>query len=254
MIDRLNDKLEDQATDLYSQEYVEKYRANDLKALENLNSMFVKSFLAETFRDLIAKRNNDKEKIRILDIGCGTGRFFHCFNNNAIITGLDVSIDMLAEAKKPVKINETAIPELELINDKLTPTFVKERKCGFDLIYSVGVYGDHAKYSKDLFESCRAMLKPNGVALIDITDIETVGIARQKKWYGSFLKILLQLKPMQNLFPILSPRLGKYVNSQTIFSYCSQHSNVKSVAMEINNENWSGKKHFVYLQKNEEEP
>ena len=202
--DSLDDKLETQATNLYSKTYAKTYKENDLDALKNLNSILIKSLLTETYRKLLANKIDDKLKIRILDIGCGTGRFFHCFDKNSIITGLDVSAEMLEEARSPVGFNGATFPELNLIKGTLTPDFISNHKRGFDLIYSVGVYGSHAKYPYNIMNLCREMLKPNGVAILDIADIQTIGIARQKKWYGTILKILLQLKIVENILQLSS--------------------------------------------------
>ena len=248
-MDNSGQKLEKQAADLYSIAYARSYKENDLEALTNLNSMFVKSILSESFRNLESQRDHFGDKVRVLDIGCGTGRFFHCFDNNAIVTGLDVSLDMLEEARRPVGLSDNMMPDLNLIQGTLTSEFVSEHENAFDLIYSVGVYGAHAKYSNDILDFCREMLKPNGIAIIDVTDIQTVVIARQKKWYGNLLRILLQLRLFEKLLRKLSPRLDKYVSSNTINNYCEQTLDAKSIAMEINNTKWSGKTHFVYLQK-----
>lgn len=39
---------------------------------------------------------------RILDLGCGTGRYLHCFDESAYVIGVDVSRPMLEEAREPV--------------------------------------------------------------------------------------------------------------------------------------------------------
>src|ERR1044071_50686 len=41
--------------------------------------------------------------IRALEVGCGTGRYFHCLTHVEELTGLDISEDMLRSAENPVR-------------------------------------------------------------------------------------------------------------------------------------------------------
>jgi ubiquinone/menaquinone biosynthesis C-methylase UbiE len=40
--------------------------------------------------------------INVLDLGCGTGRYFHCIKNAKCLVGVDASWHMLEQAKSPV--------------------------------------------------------------------------------------------------------------------------------------------------------
>src|SRR6185436_15341361 len=39
--------------------------------------------------------------IRVLDAGCGTGRYFHCLRNTEQLVGLDLCPEMLEAARSP---------------------------------------------------------------------------------------------------------------------------------------------------------
>src|ERR1041385_9228822 len=41
--------------------------------------------------------------ISVLDVGCGTGRYFHCLKNVDLLIGLDISPEMLKAAESPVR-------------------------------------------------------------------------------------------------------------------------------------------------------
>ena len=41
--------------------------------------------------------------ISVLDLGCGTGRYFHCLRNVDRLIGVDISVEMLKQARIPVK-------------------------------------------------------------------------------------------------------------------------------------------------------
>ena len=49
----------------------------------------------------------DRE-IRVLDLGCGTGRYFHCVENARELVGLDLSQQMLDAARNPVRGDEVS--------------------------------------------------------------------------------------------------------------------------------------------------
>ena len=42
-------------------------------------------------------------RIAVLDLGCGMGRYFHCLQNVGTLTGIDVSLEMVKQARSPVK-------------------------------------------------------------------------------------------------------------------------------------------------------
>src|SRR5215813_5671433 len=41
--------------------------------------------------------------ITVLDLGCGTGRYFHCLRNVETLTAVDLSLEMLKQARFPVR-------------------------------------------------------------------------------------------------------------------------------------------------------
>src|SRR5678815_4178003 len=78
--------------------------------------------------------------VTALDIGCGTGRYFHALQNVEKLTGMDVSAEMLAQARHPVKGEEVSARQIEF----LCGNFYKHDfpAATFDLIYAIGVFGN----------------------------------------------------------------------------------------------------------------
>src|SRR5262245_44089991 len=72
--------------------------------------------------------------ISALDVGCGTGRYFHCLENVKLLLGIDISPDMLKLAEFPVRHSEITVRETRLLcrNIYLTPFPV----ASFNFIYS----------------------------------------------------------------------------------------------------------------------
>src|ERR1051326_8651037 len=52
--------------------------------------------------------------ISALELGCGTGRYFHCLQNVEKLVGVDLSSYMLEEARNPVKHENIGIGCIEL--------------------------------------------------------------------------------------------------------------------------------------------
>src|SRR5258706_7119866 len=55
--------------------------------------------------------------IGVLDVGCGTGRYFHCVRQVEQLVGIDVSPDMLKAAESPVREAEITAEEIQMICD-----------------------------------------------------------------------------------------------------------------------------------------
>ena len=95
--------------------------------------------------------------IDALDLGCGTGRYFHALRHVRRLIGIDVARPMLDEARHPV--GAPAI-DVELIEgDFLTHDF---GAAAFDLVYSIGVLAEHSPFDETVAARVRRWLKPGG--------------------------------------------------------------------------------------------
>jgi SAM-dependent methyltransferase len=142
------------AADLYGPEYARRYRAVD----EDIrDSALVARFsgwlqrICESFgRPIVA-----------LDLGCGTGRYFRALRNVRELVGIDVSEAMLAEARQPVGAHGVGIERISLVHgDFASHVFPPAR---FDLVYSIGVLGEHTPIQADLAQQVHGWLAPGGI-------------------------------------------------------------------------------------------
>jgi len=110
--------------------------------------------------------------IRVLDVGCGTGRYFHCLTNVHDLTGIDISEEMLQAARNPVRQEEITVPNIRLMRANVyTADFPAE---SFDLIYSLGVFGDGCGVTTELCDKFHQWLAPGGKLYFNNVDMAGV--------------------------------------------------------------------------------
>ena len=108
------------------------------------------------------------KQITVLDLGCGTGRYFHCFRNVKHLVGVDVSPAMLNEATNPVCPSEIQIQKIELrCGDIYSTTFEPGT---FDLVVCFGVFGNGCAPTEALLRKMFAWLAEGGTILFDVFD------------------------------------------------------------------------------------
>jgi SAM-dependent methyltransferase len=117
----------------------------------------------------------------VLDLGCGTGRHFHCLRNVDRLIGVDISPGMIRQAQNPVGATQCQIRKVELIcADFYRLDFPSS---SFDLIFSFGVFGNGCHLSPALFSDMHQWLTPGGVLLLDTIDATSLPTPhRFRKW------------------------------------------------------------------------
>jgi len=104
--------------------------------------------------------------IKVLDAGCGSGRYFHCLANVELLVALDLSPEMLEAARQPVRHELIDAREIRFICDNIyRATFPSD---SFDFIYSLGMFGNGVPISTDLCLRCYDWLSPGGVFFFDV--------------------------------------------------------------------------------------
>ena len=143
----------DRATALYDATYARKYRDRD-NELEAVKSN----------QDLIDWLGSVCDRfdrpIDVLDLGCGTGRYFWGLRRLAALTGLDASAPMLEEARHPLHAERVAPVPTTLINgDVMRHEF---EPASFDLVYSIGVLAEHVPLDRSVVDRVHGWLRPGG--------------------------------------------------------------------------------------------
>jgi SAM-dependent methyltransferase len=138
---------------LYDADYARKYRTRD----EELESV-------DTYHQLVRwvgeVSNRFDRPIDVLDLGCGTGRYFWGLRNVNTLTGIDASEPMLQEAAHPTHASQIKAARIVLVKgDLATHQFLPG---SFDLVYSIGVLAEHVALTRDLVTRVAAWLRPGG--------------------------------------------------------------------------------------------
>jgi SAM-dependent methyltransferase len=141
------------AAELYTDAYAERYRAHD----EAPPAGGAAPRLGAWLRAVCGRFPGS---IDALDLGCGTGRYFHALTNVRRLVGIDASRPMLDRARRPVGDVAMAPGWLTLIEgDLLRHEFAVGE---FDLVYSIGVLAEHAPFDETIAARVTRWLKPGG--------------------------------------------------------------------------------------------
>jgi SAM-dependent methyltransferase len=141
------------AADLYATDYARRYRLHD----EELSAVEAYRAFCRWLHEICGRFPGP---IDVLDLGCGTGRYFAALANVNALVGLDASGPMLAEAANPVDAGHITAKQIRLVEgDALTHTFPADT---FDLIYSIGVLAEHTPFDSRIVENVATWLRRGG--------------------------------------------------------------------------------------------
>jgi SAM-dependent methyltransferase len=141
------------AARLYNEEYARRYFEYDDQAFRNPVGASFAAWLGDLCRTF-------DRPIAILDLGCGTGRFFPALTHVREIVGVDASAAMLARARDRAA---SACPpaSVTLIEGDLETIRLDGGR--FDLAYSIGVLAEHVPLTPRLAARVGEWLAPHGV-------------------------------------------------------------------------------------------
>lgn len=113
------------------------------------------------------------QPIRVLELGCGTGRYFHWLENTELLVGTDISSEMLRLAADPVHASEVTAREIRLLQGNLYE--LSFAPASFDFIYSLGVFGYGTAITPELCARIAAWLAPGGRLYFDAIEKRDMG-------------------------------------------------------------------------------
>jgi ubiquinone/menaquinone biosynthesis C-methylase UbiE len=159
---------------LVSQRLVENeknYNPDMCNSYRRYDEQFIHTKAYLHYAGQIRKLTEDfRRPISVLDVGCGTGRYFHALRNLQSLTGIDVSPNMLAQAQDPFQRGAIPLQHIELIQGNFYDYNFGGQQ--FDFIYSVGVLGEHTVFDQHICDKLHGLLKDNGRLFFTNVDIE----------------------------------------------------------------------------------
>ena len=155
------------AAEVYDEAYAARYRARDEAAGDS-------DAIAGLGRWLSGVCERFDAPIDVLDLGCGTGRYFGSVRGASRLVGVDVSKPMLDRARHPVGAVSAASVRL-VEADFLQPDFNPGQ---YDLIYSIGVLAEHSPFEGELAARVRSWLRPGGRFAFTAVDLACPSILR----------------------------------------------------------------------------
>jgi len=167
----------------YNSDYAAGYRQSDDRGFGTPYHVDYEQLLSEV-------TSVSDTPLSILDVGCGTGRYWHALHHVRSLTGADVSLDMLHEAKAPVCAEKITTPVSLLQSEILYLPF---RPQTFDLVYSIGVLGDFFPFDLNVCERLRSLVKPGGRLLLTVKDCRSPSATSWKR------ELALRLLPFMPL-------------------------------------------------------
>jgi len=141
------------ASTIYDAAYARRYRAHD----DEFDSSDPCRRFAVWLQQLCAAMT---PPIDVLDLGCGTGRYFWALTGVGDLVGIDASPAMLAEARVPHNAESITARTVTLIEGDIVSCRVDEER--FDLVYSIGVLAEHVPLEATIVARVARWLKPGG--------------------------------------------------------------------------------------------
>jgi SAM-dependent methyltransferase len=193
-----DDSYVDAARESFDATWSEMYREMDLKLVAGDPTYVHYGAVLEALTSSFGR------PIDVLDAGCGTGRYFHRLRQVNRLVGIDLSPDMLEQARNPVRAAEVQAATIDLQCGELAALRLPD--ASFDFVYSVGVYGEYAPADEALMREFRRLLRPGGVLFL--TAVETTSrVSEPENAPPSLL-----LRVVRKGFPWLPPGVRALLN------------------------------------------
>lgn len=116
----------------------------------------------------------------VLDIGCGTGRYFPCVYGYRKFIGVDISPEMLNFSRQKVSsLHNNGFQHVVFIESDIYE-ITKNIDESFDFIYSIGLIGYHIPFDREIAQMIFNLLNKNGLFLVVTVQDKLISKIRKK--------------------------------------------------------------------------
>lgn len=195
------------------EDYAE-YLINKTKEDYNLIASHFSNTRKHIWKDLVFIINYITPEDKVLDLGCGNGRFYELVNKRTnSYTGIDISEKLIAEAKR--KYPKATFK----VADAAKLPFSEN---SFDKVLSIAVlhHIPSKKLQKKFFEEIKKILRPKGLLILTVWDLW--GNLRAKKLifkYGFFKIIGLSKFDFKDIFYSWKSQDGQVIAERYIHCF-----------------------------------
>lgn len=138
---------------------------------------------------------SQERTIDVLDVGCGTGRFFHALSNTDYLVGVDMSPHMLVQAFTPAYAGWVTAKHVDLVCGDIHS--LQFAPASFDLVFSVGLFGSvEVRFDESICRWFYDVLRPCGTLFFTTADQDD---ERYKACFAKSWKRRLA----ENLYPVM---------------------------------------------------
>ena len=169
---------------------------------------------------------NLKDK-RVLEVGCGTGRYFHLFKTANLLIGTDISMEMLLQAHERLK--RTFIKKDNVFLVKADVRDLPFKQGLFDVIFSIGTIGYHLPFDVKVISEVKQLLSNDGIMILITQKANYSPIRMLKLLYHKMPGLIKITKQFRNIKP--ETFLGAFSTTNAVVKNIAQQTNLEVVAL-----------------------
>lgn len=148
----------------------------------------------QPYHDIITGRcRQSGTDLDILELGCGTGRYFFYLSRVKKLVGVDISENMLSAARKNLERIPDLVPVTEFVQSSIE-SFTTPGQ--FDLVYSIGTLGEFCELTPALLENITRFLKPGGLLFFTVVDAASY-VKRPIGFKKKIFRLLMKIFPLR---------------------------------------------------------
>ncbi|MCG3154505.1 MAG: tRNA (cmo5U34)-methyltransferase [bacterium] len=170
------------------------------------------------FSDLNGLCREFQHEIHVLDLGCGTGRYFACLENVKHLIGIDLVLSMLREARETFRsVAGLHNDQVSLINtDVHYVGRILHANCRFDLVYSIGTFAEYTSLEVSDLNAIHDLLAEGGVMYLTTVQFRSDFYGHLDRLIQRGKAFILSFLSGSQMLQFIFPSLVRFVKGKMI--------------------------------------